>query len=206
VLTEDASRHTPRGEPVQRSRDVVLSALSKRPAPRWAPASCATLRTALPVSVNLPPGERLVLLAKLRALVAQDRQKFMLVRLGGVVRLGEALDFCRDDAHPVFVQTFFGKQGGPIQVEMMKVMELLTALKSQAGFALHAGDPEPQLEELRVRLAPLMAIQAAYDCQRIFGPEGPKIVNYNTVRNWLGLEEVDLGKKRGRGPEPRGGV
>ena len=29
----------------------------------------------------------------------------------------------------------------------------------------------------------------------VVGAEGPKIVN-NTVRGWLGLEEVDLGKKR----------
>ena len=175
---------------------VIVSAVEQRALQRGYESGCVTLRTMLPASVSLPPGERLSLLAKLRALVAQDRQKFMLVRRGGVVRLGEALDFCRDDAHPVFVQAFFGKQGGPIQVEMLKVMELLTALKSQAGFHLHAGDPEPQMEELKVRLAPLLAIQAAYDCQRVFGAEGPKIVNYNTVRGWLGLEEVDMGKKR----------
>jgi len=133
--------------------------------------------------------------AEIRRLVLQDIDD-MFVVTDGVVRLGEALDLCKDMAHPIFVHAFFRDF---IRNEMAEREATIQPLVSPQGYQLQPGvDEKSQLDVLKKTLLPLMAFQAAYDGQRVFanfGEKQPRIKVAN-VRQMLGLEELPTKRKR----------
>jgi len=159
-----------------------------------------TLRTLKSHPLNVTPLQRMEAVQEFSQLVKQDAAEFVLVHRQGdaVVRLGEALDMLRYDAHPALNHSFLAKADGVLAQEMQKEMLLIKEMKSPSGFRLQPGAVGPQLEDLKRRLLPLLAIQATAECQRILGKEGPKHVRLNHVRAWLGLPEVDEGPRKGK--------
>ena len=155
-----------------------------------------TLRNAAALVVDAPPGEMMRREAEIQRLVKQDVEDMFIVR-ENVVRLGEALDMCKDMAHPIFVHKFFAAF---VRDAMAEVEAALAPLLSEQGLILQPGEAKPQVDHLKKQFMPLMALQAAYEGQRafaVFGESNPR-VKINDVRQWLGLEALVFSQKRKR--------